>query len=272
MIHGASNSAQELVTKEVIDKEAVANAFCKASHNYDNYAEFQRDVGQRLLDKLPIDLSGKVVLDLGCGTGFFTEKLLACGARVICVDISAGMLAAAEKRCGNSRVTYLLADAENLPMAANSVDYVYSSLALQWCANLAIPLQEMKRVTREKGGIFFSTLLDGSLTELKQAWASIDSYQHVNEFISNNQVKIALAQARCPMHELDCKTIMVWYQSAFDLMRDLKGIGANHVVGRSHGLTSRKTLMQVEQAYKVFENQLGLLPASYQVCLGVIHL
>ncbi len=190
MIHGSSNSVQAYIGCEAVDKEAVANAFCKAAANYDNYAEFQRNVGQQLLNKLPKDLSGKVVLDLGSGTGYFAQKLLARGATVVCVDISAGMLAAAKKRCGEADVTYLLADAERLPLETGSVDYVFSSLALQWCADLAEPIREMKRITKANGKVFFSTLLDGSLIELKKAWAKIDSYQHVNDFISNNQVKL----------------------------------------------------------------------------------
>ncbi|MEF1280300.1 malonyl-[acyl-carrier protein] O-methyltransferase BioC, partial [Vibrio fortis] len=54
--------------------------------------------------------------------------------------------------------------------------------------------------------------------------------------------------------------------------RDLKGIGANHVSGRSQGLTSRRMLQLVEQEYRKFQNHQGFLPATYQVCLGVIQL
>ncbi|EPH6377250.1 malonyl-ACP O-methyltransferase BioC, partial [Vibrio alginolyticus] len=115
-------------------------------------------------------------------------------------------------------------------------------------------------------------LVDGSLYELRASWEKIDAYQHVNNFLTLNQVKIALAQSRCDSHQLDLTTITVWYDSAFSVMRDLKGIGANHVSGRPHGLTSRETLLKVEHAYQAFKNDQGLLPASYQVCFGVIHL
>jgi len=54
-------------------------------------------------------------------------------------------------------------------------------------------------------------------------------------------------------------------------MRDLKGIGANHIHSRSQGLTGRRALIQVEQAYERFRSQQGSLPATYQVCLGVIY-
>lgn len=258
-------------THQTSDKMAVAQAFGKAAKRYDVHAAFQRDVGQRLLDKMPQDLTGKTVLDLGCGTGYFSELLRQRGANLICADLSVEMLAQAKKRCGDDGVVYFQADAECLPFKAHSIDYVFSSLALQWCDDLSKPLDEIRRVLKTSGVAYFSTLLDGSLFELKQAWMKIDTYQHVNDFITFNQVKIALAQSHCHQYQLDLPSITVWYDKAFSLMKDLKGIGANHVSGRSPGLKSRYILLQVEQAYQAFQNHQGLLPATYQVCLGVIH-
>lgn len=255
------------------DKDAIADAFGKAAFGYDQHAAFQRDVGSRLMHHLPSDLSSFRILDLGCGTGYFSQQLRDRGAEVVALDLSSLMLMQARKRCGDEGIIYQQGDAEQLPFANNQFDYVFSSLALQWCEDLSVPLREMRRVTKPGGQLLFSTLLDGSLDELKQAWAKIDSYQHVNDFVSLNQVNIALAQSQCDEHHLDLPAIVVWYDSALGLMRDLKGIGANHVAGRSHGLTSRKTLKQLEHEYQAFriEHQ-GLLPATYQVCLGIINL
>ncbi len=257
---------------DVRDKKAIASSFSKAAETYDKHAAFQRDVGHLLLAKLPADLSGKRVLDLGCGTGYFSALLQQRGADVVCVDISQEMLNQARQRCTQGKATYVLADAENLPFEDCSVDYVFSSLALQWCTDLSYPLKEVRRVLKNGGKGFFSTLTDGSLYELRESWIKIDAYQHVNNFITINQVKVALAQSQCHHHHLDLKSITVWYGSAFSLMRDLKGIGANHVSGRSPALTSRRALLDVENEYQAFRNDKGLLPASYQVCFGVIHL
>lgn len=262
-----------LIDSPFIDKQAIAESFGKAALSYDRHAAFQRDVGLRLLDMLPLDLSGKRILDLGCGTGYFSQRLLERGAQVVCCDLSQPMLEQAKHRCGSESIVYQQGDAEALPFDDQQFDYVFSSLALQWCQDLSLPLAQMRRVTRRGGEVLFSTLLDGSLFELKQAWEKVDSYQHVNDFISANQVKIALAQAHCKNHHLDLPTIMVWYPSAFSLMRDLKGIGANHVAGRSQGLTSRQSLKRLEREYQKFEqNHQGLVPATYQVCLGKIKL
>ncbi|MFM2594845.1 malonyl-ACP O-methyltransferase BioC [Vibrio harveyi] len=268
----ATSALAQMVALESFhqDKDAIASSFGKAAETYDKHAAFQRDVGHRLLNKLPTNFTGKRVLDLGCGTGYFSQLLQQRGAEVVCGDISQAMLDKAKQRCGSEYMHYQLADAENLPFDDESFDYVFSSLALQWCTDLSYPLREIRRVLKVGGSGCFSTLVDGSLYELREAWSKIDTYQHVNNFITHNQVKIALAQSWCHNHHLDLTPITVWYDSAFSVMRDLKGIGANHVSGRSHGLTSRRTLLQVERAYQAFRNDQGLLPASYQVCFGVI--
>lgn len=254
------------------NKDAISAAFGRAAEHYDQHAELQRKVANRLLDKLPNDLSGCRVLDLGCGTGYCAQELLLRGADVVCADLSAEMLAEAQRRCGIENVTYQLADAEQLPFTSAEFDYVVSSLALQWCADLSIPLREMKRVTKTGGAVFFSSLVDGSLKELKRSWGKIDAYQHVNDFTTLNQVKIALAQSGCRDHQLDLPEMVMWYRTALGLMKDLKGIGANHVEGRSKGFTGKQALKALEMEYQKYANQDGLLPASYQICLGSVAL
>ncbi|WP_428776582.1 malonyl-ACP O-methyltransferase BioC [Vibrio sp.] len=266
------DSTAKKLDREPMNKRAIADAFGRAAESYDRHAELQRQVGHQLLDLMPEDLTGLTVLDLGCGTGYFSQLLKNRGAEVYCLDLSSEMLAEAERRCGSIGMRYQVGDAEQLPLADASVDMVFSSLALQWCEDLSVPLAEASRVTKANGKIFFTTLLSESLYELRQAWREIDSYQHVNDFVSTNQVKIALAQAECDRHHLDLATSTLWYPSAMALMRDLKGIGATHVSGRANGLTAPGTIRRLEKAYQKFRNHQHLLPASYQVCFGVIDL
>lgn len=268
-----SNTAIQTELAVSMDKQAVASAFGKAAKHYDKAAAFQRHVGHLLLDKLPhlhaVD-NPKEVIDVGCGTGYFSAELFKLGFKVTAADLSAEMLSQAKQRCGDD-CRYLHADAENLPVADNCYDLAFSSLALQWCDDLSVPLNELKRVVRPGGMIFFTTLVDGSLVELKKAWAQIDHYQHVNEFKAENEIKVALAQTGLQIDKLIFSPIVTHYQSAVGLMKDLKGIGATHLQHkRQNVLFGRQTLNALEQAYGVYRDENNLLPATYQVCFGVL--
>lgn len=265
----AENAYQ--TTELFSDKSAIAAAFGRAAQTYDRSAAFQRDVGLRLLSRLPEDLTGLSVLDLGCGTGFFTKMLAERGAEVTACDLSSAMLEKTHERCQGFDIRYVQADAEALPFSPHEFDLVFSSLALQWCVDFSVPVREVKRALKSKGQLFFSTLADGSLCELRHAWSEVDSYQHVNDFITPSGLNIALAQADSHGHQLDFEAIQVCYPSAIALMKDLKGIGATHLQqGRTQGLQGKAKLVAVEKAYNKYRNKDGQLPATYQVCLGVI--
>src|ERR1700728_3262798 len=71
---------------------------------------------------------GEVILDLGCGDGQLTQRIAASGARVLGVDSSPQMVAAARAR----GVTAEQADAQALPYPDGSFDAVFSNAALHW--------------------------------------------------------------------------------------------------------------------------------------------
>jgi len=78
----------------------------------------------------------------------------------------------------------------------------------------------------------------------------------------------AMLQAGLAEPVMDIENLTLTYNNVFDLMRELKGIGAHNVAhARQKGLTGRKRLQGFEQAYEKFRND-GVLPASYEVVYG----
>jgi malonyl-CoA O-methyltransferase len=60
-----------------IDKQAARQSFNKAANTYDQVAVLQREVGSRLLDRMNLmRLIPNTIVDIGCGTGDMTLKLL----------------------------------------------------------------------------------------------------------------------------------------------------------------------------------------------------
>ncbi|HSK72037.1 MAG TPA: class I SAM-dependent methyltransferase [Pyrinomonadaceae bacterium] len=86
-------------------------------------------------------------LDVGCGTGFSTAALKEIAQRVIGLDISAEMLAWAEKENG---VEYILASAENLPLGGDKFDLITISQAIHWVDKDKF-FKEADRVLKREG-------------------------------------------------------------------------------------------------------------------------
>ncbi len=103
--------------------------------------------------------AGKVAADIGAGTGFITEALLAAGLRVIAVDQSPAMLEVMKDRFGAENLTYHLGSAEALPIEANAVDYAFANMYLHHVEDPAVAIREMAR-TLAPGGTLVITDLD----------------------------------------------------------------------------------------------------------------
>ena len=216
-----------------IDKNAVANSFSKAAHSYDHFAQLQRDIGNQLFRQLSNKSYGKT-LDLGCGTGYFSAKLLKKNItnELICLDLSKGMLDYLKMERGLN-VPCIQADMDHLPFSENNFDNIFSNLALQWSSDLHGNLQQLRQSLVIGGELHFSTLLEGSLNELSNAWKCIDNKPHINTFITRSDIEQILAQINRQ---------------------------------NSAKLQGRSMIHKLEQAYKVLANQSGSLPLSYQVC------
>lgn len=137
---------------------------------------------------------------------------------------------------------------------------------MQWCSDLACGLAELRRVTRPGGLVLFSTLAQGSLHQLGDAWQQVDGERHVNDFLPLAQIEAACAAYR---YRLDPCWQTLHYPDVMTLMRSLKGIGATHLhQGRDAGLLSRRRLAALQAAYP---RQHGEFPLSYHVVYGVIY-
>lgn len=233
------------------DKHQIRQAFGDASHHYDNFAHLQRKVAKILMQKSGLtEVQGRV-LDVGCGTGFLTRlaQTLSGDAWIGAVDIALPMLQVAKQRLP-AGINYLCADAEGLPLKAASIDSVFSNLALQWCRNIPQVLVEFRRILKLDGRILFSTFGPQTLIELKQAWATVDNYRHVNDFYSVEQLQMFLKQGGWKNCRIDHQLYYLEYPSARALMEELKGLGAYHVAtGRSRHLTGKSKFQRLLNSY-----------------------
>lgn len=250
-----------------LDKARVRSSFATASDTYDGLAVLQRSVGTALLEQCPSSAEG-TVLDLGCGTGFLTDRLLNLpgNREILALDIALPMLQKARGKFDSlSELKYICADAECLPLAEGSVDRVFSNLVLQWCRDLETVFKEIRRVLKTTGKLAFSTFGPQTLNELKQAWSQVDGYTHVNHFYSEHQIIEAMRKAGFKKIRTKKHLTVSGYRNVLELMKELKGIGAHNATsGRNRGLTGKTRLQSMSSAYERFGKE-GGLPATFEI-------
>lgn len=103
----------------------------------------------RLLAGLLGARPGESLLDVGCGTGWFSRRFAAAGLRVTGIDTNQEWLAWAARRAGPP-VDYRCADARKLPFADRSFDRVASVTALCFIDAWPQAIEEMVRVCRHR--------------------------------------------------------------------------------------------------------------------------
>ena len=262
---------------EFFDKTIVAKSFGKAAEHYDSVAHFQRWVGGELLKKIPnssVQSDKFNILDLGCGTGYFSPALLnhSPSGSYFGLDLSVDMVKFARQSHSYERCTWLTGDAESIPLKTNSVDLVYSSLSIQWCGDLGSMFEEVTRVLRDDGVFVFSSLLEGSLSELKASWSAVDSMQHVNAFSKLDDYQAAIQESGLQVVALDVEQKVLKYKKVKELTKELKTLGAHNMTShRSTALTGKQKIKGFLSAYECFRLEDGTLPATYQVLWGVLR-
>lgn len=260
----------------VMVKEKVRAAFDASAVSYDPAAVLQQEIANRLLERMQyIRLQPERIVDIGTGTGQCIEglKKFFPKAKLTALDLSINMLKQCKKKQGwwsgliNS-VSYINADAENLPLATNSVDLLFSNLAIQWCNDLQQTFSEFMRVLRPGGLLMFTTFGPDTLKELRSCWSKTDRFNHVNQFVDMHDIGDALVSARFAEPVIDMEMITMTYPSAIQIMKELKLIGAHNVTrGRSRQLTGKGRLQSVIQEYEAYRKE-GVLPVSYEVVYG----
>lgn len=103
---------------------------------------------------------GAEVLDLGCGSGNFTLKLLEAGYRVTGVDLSEEMLKIARGKLARKQVeaTLVQGDVYRLPFEDDSFDGVFSMAAFEFIADTPRALGELFRVLKPGGLLMVGTI------------------------------------------------------------------------------------------------------------------
>lgn len=266
------------MSEQHINTTQVGRSFGRSADSYDAHAVLQREVADRLLGHLEFSkIRPQRVLDIGCGTGYFTRLLHQRfkRAHLTAVDIAHGMVLAAQDKHPRrmpwgARTSFARAYAARLPFADASFDLVASNLAMQWVSDPELMLAEMRRVLAPGGLMLLSTFGRRTLGELRQSLADF-SHEHaglVLPFPDVTSLGDALMKLSVELPVTDTDLFTLTYPNPMALVRELKGLGATSsaIKNRPAGLYGRRLLRHLDEHYAAHHSEAdGRIRATFEV-------
>ena len=247
-------------------KKRIRQAFDQAATTYDEAADVQREVCDRLagyFDETGIDFQPQAILEAGCGTGYgvwWLKRRWPC-AELALIDFAPGMLMAS--RIHYPQALRVCADIEALPFTDQRFDLYWSSLAWQWNDPVQC-LVEAGRVLRPGGMLAVATLGTDNFPELRHAFAEIDGYSHVLAIPTPERL---LANCQTEMWDVNIwqrQAVRRHYPDLRTLLRRVKAVGAREVEQRRPAPFGRAAWQMVTARYEQLREPEGL-PLTYDV-------
>lgn len=256
-------------------------------------AFLRREVAGRMFERLSlVKLAPQHILDAGCGEGADLPTLQAmyAGAHLLGLDASPSMLGNGREHQASALTSmrrlltkWLAGDAQaglgssgalicgnfaELPLAANSVDLVWSNLALHWHPQPDRVFAEWRRVLRVEGLLMFSCFGPDTFRELRTAFAAVDEQPHTLPFVDMHDLGDMLVHAGFATPVMDMETITVTYDSLGKLLADARAWGGNPLSTRRRGLLGRGKWKRVIDALEQGRGADGKLSLTFEVVYG----
>jgi SAM-dependent methyltransferase len=229
-----------------------------------------------LLDRVAVDLGERLsavlrrferVADLGTPTDAVRRAVAASG--------KVGTIVAVEFNAARFDTTFprVAADEELLPFADGSLDLVVSALALQFVNDLPGTLIQIRRALKPDGLLLAALIGGESLTELRAAFAAAESEveggisPRVAPFADVRELGALLQRAGFALPVVDCERLVVRYDSALALMRDLRSMGATNVQHERRRVPLRRTTLERTAALYAerFADTDGRVRATFEI-------
>lgn len=212
-------------------KNDISSAFGEAAEYYQQHANLQKQVADRLIASLQpwrdILPSGPII-ELGCGTGFVTEGLaeLYTDKEIQVTDLSDQMVEFCRQRfADSSNLRFQVQDAEDVPYDDPHYAMTISGFTAQWFQDPAQTLGQWLQATKPGGLLLVSFPGSESFPEWKEKCKELGLPFTANKFpdVEEMVVKMSVGPAQVDYYE---DTVTQSFNSARQFFRHLKNMGA----------------------------------------------
>ena len=249
----------------MLNKQLVKNNFSKAVNSYEEYAVVQDYMGQELIKQIELKREVNNILEIGAGTGLFTEKLLAkfADSHYLLVDISPAMIKKCQhKFAANNQIDYLTADAENMDLD-QKFDLIVSNAVIQWFKNLGQTIDKFMSYLKDGGKLYLSTFGADHFQELTDCCNQVLGADFSQDFKSKKTL-INNLNNYCSDLKVKEDEYIEKFSSVRQFLKATKKIGANSAKQNRPKLTPGK-LRKIEEVYSKKYSQAGEIIVTHHL-------
>ncbi|MCV6547347.1 MAG: methyltransferase domain-containing protein [Cohaesibacter sp.] len=261
----------------IFDRSLVQKRRQKAWKEYGSEADFLlAHVSCDMAERLSIVLREfPKVLELGGHSGLLAQKIIKRQGTELIIrqEHQTDYLAHVTHADTRTKIIPLIGDEEALPIAPQSLDLILSPLSLHWVNDLPGSLLQIRNSLKPDGLFLAAVLGNESLKELRTAFLKAETEvsqgasPHVAPFPELKDMGSLLQRAGFALPVADQDMVTVRYDTMFDLMADLRKMGAaNALQDRAKKPLRRDILMRAAEIYQSdFSDEDGRIRASFQI-------
>ncbi len=254
------------------EHQSIARRFAAAAPTYDQYGAIQNTVAAHLANILPEMPGAGTILEVGCGTGLFTRRLVRHYPKipVQALDIAAGMLEHAQANLADQpQVKGRVADICTTDLAADHA-LIASSCALQWVHPLAPVLKQLADALRPGGCLCAAVLVRGTLAEVHIARRAVAPHKPLpRELITADELRRDLAATGLTVEAWEEQALEIALPTGWAVLQMLhaQGLTAGPLSGGTQRLNAGELQALTDYYDTHFRAGGGGVRVTYQVAL-----
>lgn len=246
-------------------KDRVRRAFSRAARSYDDAVIIQRGIAAQMAKHFE-NKGFSRILELGCGTGNYTELLLKSNpeAHITAIDFSEEMVQAAKAKLRKfgARMSFAVMDIEDSRIEGLGADFdlITSNSTFHWLSDFQESVSKCARMLSAGGQFLMSYFGPGTYNELKQVLEEHFGRQiqlSADSFLGKTDFSNIMRHDFSPFSIVEYETVHN-YNTFLELLLTIKNSGT---AGAGAGLVfNKRALRELETA---FIERFGAVCATY---------